>query len=257
MILARPTSAPRHPAGVSAPSRLAALGAVALLCASACSVPVAAPTPSPTPVPTIPPTAPPYTLAPSPSGCPTSAPAAMTSGTATVTMATDFGNIVIKVDGSLGPNAAGDFLALARCGFYNNVLFHRVVADFVVQGGDGQYGRLPDFQPGKMGQGGPGYSIPDDKVTTAYKRGTVAMARGSGADSGGSQFFIVLNDSANTQLGASTANNYAIFGAVTSGMDVVDKIAALPLGGDPGPNGEAPSMPLVPALITGMTVATP
>jgi cyclophilin family peptidyl-prolyl cis-trans isomerase len=248
MILARPTSAPR---------RIATIGTVALLCASACSVPVAAPTPSPTPVPTVPPTAPAYTLAPSPSGCPTSPPAAMSSGTATVTMATDFGNIVIKVDGSLGPNAAGDFLALARCGFYNNVLFHRVVAGFVVQGGDGQYGRLPGFQPGKMGLGGPGYSIPDDKVTTAYKRGTVAMARGSSADSGGSQFFIVLSDSANTQLGASTANNYAIFGTVTSGMDVVDRIAALPLGGEPGPNGEAPSMPLVPALITGMTIATP
>ena len=257
MILVRPTSAPCRPAGVSAPRRLAALVAVALLCASACSVPMGSLAPSASAVPTVPPTAPPYTLAPSPNGCPTSAPAAMTSGTATVTMATDFGNIVIKVDGSLGPNAAADFLALARCGFYNNVLFHRVVAGFVVQGGDGQYGRLPDFQPGMMGQGGPGYSISDDKVTTAYKRGTVAMARGSGANTAGSQFFFVLSDSANTQLGASTANNYAIFGAVTSGMDVVDRIAALPLGGDPGPNGEAPSMPLVPALITGTTVATP
>ncbi len=181
----------------------------------------------------------------------------MTSGTATVTMTTNFGNIVIKVDSSLGPNAAGAFIALARCGYYDNVLFHRVVVDFIIQTGDGQYGRLPSFTPDKMGQGGPGWTIPDDKVTTTYKRGTVAIARTSAANSGNSQFFIVLADSAQTSLGAASTNNYAIFGTVTTGMDVADRIAAIPLGGEPGPNGEPPSMPLQPAVITSTVVTTP
>jgi cyclophilin family peptidyl-prolyl cis-trans isomerase len=247
MILARLSSSPR---------RFATVGLVALLLAG-CSVPTASSTPSPSAPPTNPPTAPAYTLGPAPTGCPTSAPAAMTSGTATVTMTTNFGNIVVKVDSSLGPNAAGAFVALARCGYYDNVLFHRVVVKFIIQTGDGQYGRLPSFTPDKMGQGGPSWTIPDDKVTTTYKRGTVAMARTSAANSGSTQFFIVLDDSAQTSLGATTTNNYAIFGSVTSGMDVADRIAAIPLGGEQGPNGEPPSMPLQPAVITSTIVATP
>jgi peptidyl-prolyl cis-trans isomerase B (cyclophilin B) len=247
MILARLSSSPR---------RLATVGLVALLFAG-CSVPTAAPTPSPSALPTNPPTTPPYTLGPAPTGCPTSAPAPMTSGTATVTMTTNFGNIVVKVDSSLGPNAAGAFVALARCDYYDNVLFHRVVAKFIIQTGDGQYGRLPSFAPDKMGMGGPSWTIPDDKVTTTYKRGTLAMARTAAANSGSTQFFIVLDDSAQASLGAATTNNYAIFGSVTSGMDVADRIAAIPLGGEQGPNGEPPSMPLQPAVITSTIVATP
>jgi peptidyl-prolyl cis-trans isomerase B (cyclophilin B) len=247
MILARLSSSTR---------RLATVGLVAILFAG-CSVPTAAPTPSPSAAPTNPPTAPPYALGPDPTGCPTAAPAPMTSGTATVTMTTNFGNIVIKVDSSLGPNAAGAFVALARCGYYNNVLFNRVVVKFIIQTGDGQYGRLPSFAPARMGQGGTGWTIPDDKVTTTYKRGTVAIARTSTANSGNSQFFIVLDDSAQASLGAATTNNYAIFGSVTSGMDVADRIAAIPLGGEQGPNAEPPSMPLQPAVITGTIVVTP
>jgi cyclophilin family peptidyl-prolyl cis-trans isomerase len=247
MILARLSSSTR---------RLATVGLVAFLFAG-CSVPTAAPTPSPSAPPTNPPTTPPYTLGPGPIGCPTAAPAPLTSGTATVTMTTNFGNIVIKVDSSLGPNAAGAFVALARCGYYDNVLFHRVVVKFIIQTGDGQYGRLPSFTPAKMGQGGPGWTIPDDKVTTTYKRGTVAIARTSAANSGNSQFFIVLDDSASASLGATTTNNYAIFGSVTSGMEVADRIAAIPLGGEQGPNGEPPSMPLQPAVITSTVVVTP
>ncbi|MGA3058014.1 MAG: peptidylprolyl isomerase [Candidatus Limnocylindrales bacterium] len=247
MILARLSSSPRQ---------FATVGLVALLFAG-CSTPTATPTPSPSAPPTNPPTTPPYTLGPEPSACPTSAPAAMTSGTATVTMTTNFGNIVVKVDSSLGANAAGAFVALARCGYYDNVIFHRIVTAFIVQVGDGQYARLPSFQPDKMGQGGPGWTIPDDKVTTTYKRGTVAMARTSEANSANTQFFIVLDDEAQTALGDASANNYAIFGTVTSGMDVVDRIAAIPLGGEPGANGEPASMPLQPAVITSTVVATP
>ncbi len=235
--------------------RLAAVGLVALLFSGCVAVPTVTPTPSPSPLPTLPPTTPPYSLAPSPSGCPTSTPAPMT-GTATVTVTTNFGNIVIKVDGSLGPNAAGAFVAMASCGYYNDVIFHRVVPGFIIQSGDGQYARLPNLVLDKMGQGGPGWTVKDDKVTTTYKRGTVAMARTSSADSGSTQFFIVLSDSAQTTLGASTANNYAIFGSVTAGLDVVDRIAAVPLGGEPE-SGGGPSTPLQPIVITSTVVTTP
>jgi cyclophilin family peptidyl-prolyl cis-trans isomerase len=238
--------------------RLAIVGLVALL-AAACSVPAVSPTASPSAPQSLPPTTPPYTLgptmSPSPNGCPTSTPPEMT-GTATVTMTTNFGDMVISVDGSLGANAAGAFVALARCGYYNNVLFHRVIPKFMIQSGDGTYARMPDPKLDKMGTGGPTWTIKDDKVTTKYKRGTIAMARKSTADSGSSQFFIVLDDSAATALGGEGANNYAIFGNVTKGMDVADRIAAVPTGGQPEPDGVTLSMPLEPVVITGMVVTT-
>jgi cyclophilin family peptidyl-prolyl cis-trans isomerase len=238
----------------SSPRRLATVGVIALL-AAACAVPVSPPTPSPTPEPTIPPAAPAYTLGPTPGNCPTSDPASMAPGTtATVTMTTNFGTIVIKVDASLGANSAGAFVALASCGYYNNVLFHRVVPGFVIQAGDGEYARLPDFNPDMMGQGGPGWTIPDDAVTTTYKRGTVAIANMGTANTGSSQFFIVLSDSSWT---STTPTTYSIIGNVTSGMDVVDKIALVPLGGDPGATDAPQDMPTVPVVITGTTVTTP
>jgi cyclophilin family peptidyl-prolyl cis-trans isomerase len=237
---------------------LATVGLVALLVAGCTAIPAVSPTPSPTPQPTIAPSAPPFTYGPTmaANACPTAAPAAFT-GTATVTMTTNFGNIVIKVDGSLGPNAAGSFVALARCGYYNNVLFHRVVPSFIIQAGDGTNAREPNPVLDKMGQGGPSWTIQDDKVTSTYKRGVVSMARQSGvANSGNAQFFIVLSDSAATSLADASANNYAIFGSVTAGMDVVDRIALVPTGGEPDSGGTA-SMPLQPVVITGTTVATP
>ena len=238
--------------------RLATVGLVALLVAGCTAIPTVTPTPSPTALPTIPPPPPSYTLGPTiaPGACPTAAPAAFT-GTTTVTMTTNFGNIVIKVDGSLGANAAGSFVALARCGYYNNVIFHRVVAGFIIQSGDGSYAREPNLTFSKMGMGGPDWKVQDDKVTTTYKRGTVSLARTGAANSGNSQFFIVLDDAAQTSLGASTANNYAIFGSVTTGMDVVDRIARVPLGGEPGAQGDPGSMPLQPIVITSTIVATP
>ena len=97
--------------------------------------------------------------------------------TRTVTLETDKGDIVIEVEADLSPIAAGNFVALADCGFYDNVIFHRVVPDFVIQGGDGQFGRAPDWIPGMAGTGGPGYTIEDEPVTAKYGRGTVAWAR--------------------------------------------------------------------------------
>jgi peptidyl-prolyl cis-trans isomerase B (cyclophilin B) len=125
---------------------------------------------------------------------------------------------------------------------------------FVIQVGDGTYSRMPNPQLGsKLGSGGPSWAVQDDPVKNTYKRGTVALARTSTANSGNAQFFIVLDDSAVTSLAASGANNYAIFGSVSSGMDVADRISNLPTGGD----DTSPSMPLQPAFITGMTVVTP
>jgi len=181
-------------------------------------------------------------------GCPTSAPAPMAAAdTATVTLATAKGSIVIKVTGSLAPNATGNFVALAACGFYDGVVFHRLVPGFVIQGGDGQFGRAPNVDAAQVGSGGPGYTITDDPVTTPYKRGTVAMARTPTPHSQGSQFFIVLSDAAASSLAA--ANTYAIIGDVTSGMDVVDAIAAMPNSGAPD-NAALDPLPITKATVT-------
>jgi peptidyl-prolyl cis-trans isomerase B (cyclophilin B) len=181
-------------------------------------------------------------------GCPVTAPPPMAADdTATVTLATAKGNIVIKVSGSLAPNATANFVALAACGFYDGVVFHRLVPGFVIQGGDGQYGRVPNVDASQVGTGGPGYTITDDPVTTAYRRGTVAMARTSQPNSQGSQFFIVLDDAAAAAL--ASVNTYAIIGEVTAGMDVVDTIAAMPNSGAPD-NAALDPLPITKATVT-------
>jgi len=161
------------------------------------------------------------------STCPTSQPAAMAKGTSKlVTLTTAKGTIAIKVEGALSPIAAGNFVALASCGYYTGVVFQRLVPGFVIQGGDGAYGREPNVDMTRVGSGGPGYNIADEPVTGTYTRGTVAMAKTARPNSANSQFFIVLGP---IQL----APSYQIFGHVTSGMDVVDAIAAMPnSGGD-------------------------
>jgi cyclophilin family peptidyl-prolyl cis-trans isomerase len=184
-----------------------------------------------------------------PAGCPTTAPAPLGDETATVTLSTELGDIVIEVRGALAPNATGNFIALVECGAYDGVVFHRLVPGFVVQGGDVQHGRMPDVDPDLVGTGGPPYRITDDPVTTPYGRGTVAMARTPEPDSQGSQFFIVLDDAARGALEA--ANTYAILGTVTAGMEVVDSIAAMPNTGPPA------NQALEPVAITRASVARP
>ena len=180
-----------------------------------------------------------------PSDCPTSPPPPMAAtDTATVNLATAKGDIVIKVTGSLAPNATGNFVALVACGYYDNVVFHRLMPGFVIQAGDGQFGREPNVDTERVGTGGPGYAFADDPVTSPYKRGTVAMAN-TGPNTNGSQFFICLVNL------TSMPPNYSIFGTVASGMDVVDTIAAMPNGG-----GEA-GLALEPVAITKATVARP
>ena len=150
--------------------------------------------------------------------CPKSQPASLPAGESRiVTIVTELGDIVIKVDGALSPIAAGNFVALATCKFYDGIVFHRTPTlldgtPFVIQGGD----------PEGTGGGGPGYTIADEPVTATYKRGTLAMARTNEPNSQGSQFFIVLDDKSADPLVA--ANTYAIFGEVISGMEVADAI---------------------------------
>jgi cyclophilin family peptidyl-prolyl cis-trans isomerase len=185
-----------------------------------------------------------------PAACPTEPPAALAADeTVTVTLATERGDIVVEVQGALAPNAAGNFVALAECGAYDGVVFHRLVPGFVIQGGDVENGRKPAVDPGLVGTGGPPYRIQDDPVTTPYGRGTVAMARTPAPDSQGSQFFIVLDDAARGSLEA--ANTYAILGTVSAGMDVVDEIAAMPNAGPPS------NQALEPVAVTGITVTRP
>lgn len=183
-------------------------------------------------------------------GCPTAAPPKAAAGsTATATIETPKGSITIKLEADLGPAAVGNFIALAKCGYYDGVVFHRLVPDFVIQGGDGQYGRQPGVNTSRVGSGGPGYTIEDDPVTSTYGRSVVAMARTANPHSEGSQFFIVLSDAARPAL--SSANTYAIMGHVTSGMDVVDAIAAMPNSG-----GDA-NAAIDPLPMTHVTIANP
>lgn len=124
-----------------------------------------------------------------------------------VRITTSKGDIVFEVLADEAPKAASNMIALARSGFYDGLTFHRVVANFVIQGGD----------PTGNGSGGPGYRFEDEPVSLDYKRGIVAMAN-AGPDTNGSQFFIVLKDQPNLP------KLYTVFGRVVSGMDVVDKI---------------------------------
>jgi len=168
------------------------------------------------------------------SGCPTIPPAALPAGqTRTVVIATAKGSITIKVEADLGPLAAGNFVALAECGFYEGIVFHRLKPGFVIQGGD----------PTGTGGGGPGYEFPNDPVNVPYDRGVVAMAN-AGRDTNGSQFFIVLADS-------DLDPDYSVFGRVTAGMETVDTIAAMPNSG--GQAGTA----LEPVAMDSITVTNP
>jgi cyclophilin family peptidyl-prolyl cis-trans isomerase len=190
-------------------------------------------------------TAPPPVVSSSPP-CPTAEPAPLPAGAKrAVTIATALGNIVIEVSADLSPIAAGNFVVLAECGWYDGVVFHRVVPGFVIQGGDGEHGRSPNVDPNQVGTGGPGYTITDEPVTAQYARGVVAMARTPQPNSVGSQFFIVLDDSARDAL--QSANTYQIIGTVTSGMEAVDAIAA-------AADAQIPSKPVV---MTDVSVTTP
>ncbi|MBS3065596.1 peptidylprolyl isomerase [Candidatus Pacearchaeota archaeon] len=125
-----------------------------------------------------------------------------------VTLHTNLGDITLELSKDM-PITAGNFEKLAKSGFYNGVIFHRVISDFMIQGGD----------PTGTGMGDPGYNIEDEfTANNRNDRGTISMAN-SGPDTGGSQFFInLINNNFLDQ-------KHPVFGKVISGMDIVDKIA--------------------------------
>ncbi len=167
-------------------------------------------------------------------------PAEPASDGTTATISTELGDIVIQLYTDSAPVATANFINLAEAGYYEGVIFHRLVPGFVIQGGD----------PTGTGSGGPGYTIQDEPVVGQYGRGIVAMARTSQPDSQGSQFFIVLDDEAEGAL--ESFRTYVIFGEVTAGMDVADAIAATPNAGSQDGNRA-----LEPVAMEAVTIARP
>lgn len=127
------------------------------------------------------------------------------------------GQIKIQFFPNQAPNHVKNFINLAKKGFYDGTVFHRIVKGFVIQGGDPN--TKNDSNKEAWGTGGPGYTINAEFNNISHDRGIVSMARTSDPNSAGSQFFIVLNDSKFLD------NQYTVFGKVIEGMDVVDKIA--------------------------------
>jgi cyclophilin family peptidyl-prolyl cis-trans isomerase len=131
--------------------------------------------------------------------------------TYTATLDTNHGEIVIELDPGRSPLTVNNFVFLARDGYYDGVIFHRVIENFMIQGGD----------PTGTGTGGPGYKFRDElEGAGQYSRGTVAMAN-AGPNTNGSQFFICHTD-------VGLPHSYTIFGKVTSGLETVDAIATTP-----------------------------
>src|SRR5438876_7157645 len=129
----------------------------------------------------------------------------------TATLQTNHGAIAIELFEADAPKTVENFLKLSRDGFYNGVIFHRIIPDFMIQGGD----------PTGTGSGGPGYQFEDEFNDNKVVRGALAMAN-AGPNTNGSQFFIVTADACPWLDGKHT-----VFGRVTDGMQVVDEISAV------------------------------
>ena len=157
------------------------------------------------------------------------------SQTWTLTFDTSCGTFVVTLDLDSAPKTAASLVALARAGYYDDTVFHRIVPGFVIQGGD----------PTQSGSGGPGYTTVDPPAAgTTYTKGVVAMAKTATEPPGtaGSQFFVVTGDD------VGLPPEYAIAGTVTSGLDVVERIGEL---GDP-----TTEQPLQPVVIDSVTVGS-
>ena len=127
------------------------------------------------------------------------------------TLHTNHGAIAVELFEEDAPKTVGNFVKLARDGFYDGVIFHRVIPDFMIQGGD----------PTGTGSGGPGYTFEDEPNDQKVERGALAMAN-AGPNTNGSQFFIVTAEACPWLDG-----KHPVFGRVSDGMDVVDQISAL------------------------------
>lgn len=127
----------------------------------------------------------------------------------------DYGTVTLELYPDMAPNTVNNFITLANDGFYDGLTFHRIIKDFMIQGGD----------PDGIGTGGPGYSIVGEFSNNGYTantllhtKGVISMARSMAPDSAGSQFFIMTADT------PSLDGNYAAFGKVTSGLDIIEEI---------------------------------
>jgi peptidyl-prolyl cis-trans isomerase B (cyclophilin B) len=140
---------------------------------------------------------------------------------------TKFGKIELKFFPDVAPNHVNNFIDLAKKGFYDGTIFHRVIPGFMIQGGDPN---TKDTNKSRHGLGGPGYNVKAEFSSKPHKRGILSMARAQDPDSAGSQFFICVADAPFLN------NQYTVFGEVTSGMDVVDKIVGQPRDPRDNPN---------------------
>jgi dolichyl-diphosphooligosaccharide--protein glycosyltransferase len=180
--------------------------------------------------------------------CPAAAPTAaeapgITDGADMARVTTNKGEFTIDLLPDAAPIAVANFVALARCGFYDGITFHRVLAGFVIQAGDPQTrDNRNDFAG--LGTGGPGYRfvIEPPPEGLSYDPYVVAMAHSAQPDSNGSQFFVNLVD-----LDGQLDRSYTIFGVVESGRDVVDAIGQVPTNGSRG-------VPLDPVIIGTITI---
>jgi cyclophilin family peptidyl-prolyl cis-trans isomerase len=138
---------------------------------------------------------------------------------ATAKIHTKFGEIALEFFADAAPKTVENFKNLASSGFYDNLIFHRIVPGFVIQGGDPN--TKGDANRSRWGTGGPGWNVKAEFNKNKHSRGALSMARSQDPNSAGSQFFIVLKDASFLD------GQYTVFGKVTSGMDVVDKIASV------------------------------
>ena len=136
-----------------------------------------------------------------------------------VIIQTEYGDIELKFFPMLAPKHVKNFIKLAKDGFYNDTLFHRIIPGFMIQGGDPN---TKTMETRSYGTGGPGYSIDAEFSQKKHTRGILSMARSQNPNSAGSQFFIVVKDSHFLN------GQYTVFGEVTKGMEVVDEIVNLP-----------------------------
>jgi len=143
---------------------------------------------------------------------------------------TNFGNIKIKLLPEIAPETVRNFITLTKSSFYDGTLFHRVIPNFMIQGGDPN---TKESDKSVWGQGGPGYNLKAEFNSRSHLRGIVSMARASDPDSAGSQFFIVTSDS--TFLD----KQYTVFAEVVEGLEIADKIVNLPRDGNDCPKEEA------------------
>ena len=137
----------------------------------------------------------------------------------TATIETTAGTMTAELYPKIAPKTVNAFVFLARDGFYEGVIFHRVIPGFMIQGGD----------PTGTGTGGPGYKLPAEFNDLKHERGVLSMARTNDPNSAGSQFFVMHAASPHLD------RQYTAFGKVTSGQEVIDKIATAPTGGQDRP----------------------